>query len=51
MSKENYTDDGSFIRSSSTFEWAPGEERLMKRPKRKGFDSVVSILDEIGYYG
>ncbi|OAO17612.1 coiled-coil domain-containing protein 93 [Blastocystis sp. ATCC 50177/Nand II] len=23
----------------------------MKRPKRKGFDSVVSILDEIGYYG
>lgn len=42
---------GLFTSNGNIFEWTPGERVVMRKKPRSGFDTIIAILDEIGYYG
>ena len=42
---------GLFTNDGNIFELTPGERITMRKKPRSGFDTIVALLDEIGYYG
>lgn len=42
---------GLFTSNGNIFELTPGERVVMRKKPRSGFDAILAILDEIGYYG
>ncbi|KAK8790574.1 hypothetical protein WA171_002096 [Blastocystis sp. BT1] len=51
MSLDTMEDERSFINSSTVFELPIEETAMLRKQLRYGFDTVCSILEEIGYYG
>ena len=42
---------GLFTSNVNIYELTPGERVVMRKKPRSGYDAILAILDEIGYYG